>query len=82
MSLILPRPYGDNLTMSIVHLAHNVVSIPVPRQLEVTRKLLAEQAIDVLVVLDHSIDPFLYTLLHSRLAPVQVRRYCPLAVYY
>ena len=71
--MVLPRPFGDNVTRSLLATAHNIVKIPsTPRELDETRAALSRQRIDVLIVADDGIDPFVYTLLHSRIAPVQV----------
>lgn len=43
-----------------------------PRDLAQARDLIARRGLDVLVIADDGIDPFIYTLLQSRLAPVQV----------
>ena len=73
VSVILPRPYGDHVTRAVMQEAHHIVRLPDgPRDAVNTRSTIAGNGYDVLIVADDGIDPYIYTLLQGRMAPVQV----------
>lgn len=72
VATFIPQQYGDNVTRDIVDGSHDIVTPE--RDLAAIRAAVASRAIDVLVISDHGYDPFMYTLLQSRIAPVQVGR--------
>ena len=73
VTVILTRPYGDNVTRSILSSAHSVVALPQSKDLDESRDMISRLALDVLLFADNGNDALVYTLMHSRLAPVQVR---------
>jgi hypothetical protein len=74
VTVVLPRPYGDQVTRAVLQDAHHVVRLPDnPRDIVAARDIIASKGFDVLLVADDGIDPFIYTLLHARVAPIQVR---------
>jgi hypothetical protein len=72
VTVLLPRPFGDNVTRATMDAATQVVKLPPSRDLNATRNLMQALGIDVLIAADDGLDPFIYSMLHSRLAPVQV----------
>lgn len=71
VTLFMLRPYGDDVTRLTLGLVDERVNLPSHRNLAATRDIIAAKKIDVLLVTDGGIDPFVYTLIFSRLAPVQ-----------
>lgn len=63
---------GDSVTRWIGQAAHNVVQLPTPFDLEATRAIIAQQQLDVFIASDPGIQPEMYSLLFSRMAPVQI----------
>jgi tetratricopeptide (TPR) repeat protein len=64
---------GDNMTERLNRAAHHVEMLPSrPFDLEAARNAIAKQKLDVLVASDPGIQSEMYTLLFSRMAPVQV----------
>ncbi len=74
VTIILPRPFGDQVTRAMLADAHHMIRLPdSPRDASQARDMIAAAGLDVLIVADDGIDPFIYMLLQSRVAPVQVR---------
>ena len=59
----------DDLSKSIQQAADEVIALP--ENLKKARRIIAEQALDILFYLDIGMDPLTYFLAYSRLAPVQ-----------
>lgn len=73
VTLILPQPYGDDVTKTIITDSHNVINIPDnPRNLMNARQRIVDRDLDVLLVVDDGIDTFLHLLLQARMAAVQM----------
>lgn len=65
-------PEGQPRESSETEATRRNASLPHTRDIDFSRAVLERLRLDVLIVADAGIDPFVYTLLHSRVAPVQI----------